>query len=104
MSNVNDIDDGPTMDLHSAATIANETRERAKRELTISGPVLFASGGLVVLLGYGAIWLSVRDQRPYNGPTGAAIAVLLVLVMAALIVTASGLDRAASGGAGQSLL
>ena len=102
MSNVNDMDDGTTMDLHSAATIANETRERAKRELTISGPVLFASGGLVLLLGYGAIWLSVRDQRRYTGPTGAAIAVLIVLVIAAVIITASVVDRAASGvGAGR---
>jgi hypothetical protein len=104
MSNVNDMDDGTTIDLHSAATIANETRERAERELTISGPVLFASGGLVLLLGYGAIWLSVRDQRRYNGPTGAAIAVLIVLVIAAVIITASVVDRAASGVAGQSVL
>lgn len=104
MSKVKDIDDEPTMDLHMAASIANETRERATRELAVSGPVLYASGGLVVLLGYGAIWLSVRDQRPYNGPTGAAIAVLLVLVMAAVIITASVVDRAASGVAGQSVL
>jgi hypothetical protein len=33
-----------------------------------------ASGGLVVLFGYGVIWLSVRHQRPYDGPTGPAIA------------------------------
>jgi hypothetical protein len=104
MNKVKDIDDGPTMDLHTAASIANETRERAKRELAVSGPLLFASGGLVVLLGYGAIWLSVRDQQPYNGPTGAAIAVLLALVAAAVIITASVVDRAASGVAGQSVL
>jgi hypothetical protein len=104
MSNVKDIDDGPTMDLHSAAIIVNETRERAKRELAVGGPVLFASGGLVVLFGYGAIWLSVRDQRPYNGPTGAALAVLIVLVMAAVVITASVVDRAASGVSGQSVL
>lgn len=104
MSKVKDIDDGPTMDLHSAATIVSATRERAKRELAVSGPVLFVSGGLVVLLGYGAIWLSVRDQHPYNGPTGGAIAVLLALVMAAVIITASVVDRAASGVAGQSVL
>src|ERR1039458_6500089 len=33
---VKDMDDG-TMDLHSAATIANETRERAERELAVRG-------------------------------------------------------------------
>jgi hypothetical protein len=104
MNKVKDTDDATTMDLHSAATIANETRERAKRELTVSGSVVFASGGLVVLFGYGVIWLSVRDQRPYHGPTGPAIAVLLVLVTAAVIVTASAVDRAASGVAGQSVL
>jgi hypothetical protein len=97
MSDVKDTDDGTTMDLHSAATIANETRERAKRQLTVSGSAVFASGGMVVLVGYGAIWLSVRHQRPYDGPTGPAIALLLVLVVAAVIVTASAVDRAASG-------
>jgi hypothetical protein len=104
MSNVKDSEDPTTMDLHSAATIASETRERAERELTVSGSAVFASGGLAVLVGYGVIWLSVRRQRPYDGPTGAALTVLLVLVIAAVIVTASAVDRAASGVAGQSVV
>jgi hypothetical protein len=104
MSKVKDTEDGTTMDLHSAATIATETRERAERELTVSGSLVFATGGLVVLVGYGGIWLSVRHQRPYDGPTGAAILVLLVLVVAAVFVTISAVDRAASGVSGQSVL
>jgi len=104
MNNVEDIDDGSTLDPRSAATIVNETRSRATRELAVSGPLLFAGGGLVVLLGYGAIWLSVRDQHPYDGPSGLAIATLLVLVVAAAIVTGSVVDRATHGVAGQSVL
>jgi hypothetical protein len=99
-----DIDEDTAMDLQDAAAIMRKTRERADRELEVRNPVLFASAGLVLLLGYGAIWLSVRHQRPYQGPTGTAIAVLLVLVVAAVMTTASVVDRAASGVSGSSAL
>jgi hypothetical protein len=97
-------DEETAMDVEGAAAILQETRDRAARELEVRNPVLFASAGLVVLLGYGAIWLSVRDQRPYHGPTGAAIAVLLLLVVAAVMITASVVERAASGVSGSSTL
>jgi hypothetical protein len=97
-------DEETAMDVEGAAAIMQETRERVARELEVRNPVLFASAGLVVLLGYGAIWISVRDQRPYHGPTGAAIAVLLLLVVAAVMITASVVERAASGVSGSSTL
>ena len=59
--------------------------------------------GLVWLLGYGAMWLSVRGQHPYTGPSGAAIAAVFVLAgfaAAAVLVIA---HRAAAGIDGQSV-
>jgi uncharacterized membrane protein YiaA len=100
-----DIDEETAMDLQDAAAIMRKTRERADRELEVRNPVLFASAELALLLGYGAIWLSVRDQAiSISGPDGEAIAVLLLVVVAAVMITASVVDRAASGVSGSSAL
>jgi hypothetical protein len=60
---------------------------------------VYAAWGLTVLLGYGAMWLSVRGQHPYTGPSGASIAVvfgLAALAVAAVVViiskTVAGID------------
>jgi hypothetical protein len=99
-----DMDEGAGLDVQRAAVILAEAGERARHELRVSHPVLFASGGLALLLGYGAIWLSVRGQRPYYGPTPAAAVVLLLLLAVAGVVTAAVVDRAASGVSGLSAL
>jgi hypothetical protein len=91
------------LDAHSAAVIIREAREQARRELRVRRPVLLVTWGLVVLAGYGAIWLSVRGQHPYRGP-GAILLLMLLLFVAAATVTAQVVDRAASGVGGGSEL
>jgi hypothetical protein len=97
-------DEGTGMDARGAAVILQEAGECARRELCVRRPVLFASGGLALLLGYGAIWLSVRGQRPYHGPTPAAALVLVLLLGAAGVITASVIEQAAEGVSGLSAL
>ncbi len=46
-----DMDEGTGMDAQSAAVIMREARERARRELTINHPAIFATWALVYLLG-----------------------------------------------------
>ncbi len=65
------------MSVQDAAAVVQDAQARARKELVINTPVVYAAWGLVVLLGYGAMWLSVRGQHPYTGPSGASIAVLL---------------------------
>jgi hypothetical protein len=91
------------MDPQGAAAIMQAARERARHELRIRRPVLFATWGLAVLAGYGAMWLSVRGQHPYRGP-GAILLVTLLLFAAAATITAQVVDRAASGVSGWSEL
>ena len=67
------------LDAQGAAVIAQEARERARRELWVRRPVLFVTWGLVVLVSYGAMWLSVRGQHPYTGGVGDASAGVLAL-------------------------
>src|SRR5262249_58933096 len=76
------------MDAQGAAVIMWETRERARRELTVNRPAIFASWALVYLLGYGVVWLSVRGQQPFHAPAGWALALVTLLALLALGVTA----------------
>jgi hypothetical protein len=88
-------DNEPGMDLQQASAILLETQARAKRALVVRRPVLLAVWGAAWIVSDGVIWLSVRTQRPYSGPTPAALAVLGVygaaapIVLVALIIAAS---------------
>jgi hypothetical protein len=99
-----DMDEAAGMDPQDAAVIMQEARERADRELNIRHPVIFASWALVYLLGYGVVWLSVRGQQPYRAPAGWALALLALLAVIALGITAMVTDRATSGVSGASTL
>src|SRR5260370_24663412 len=95
---------GQARDAQGAAVILQEARERARRELRVRRPVLFVTWGLVVLVSYGAMWLSVRGQRPYHGPPWEALLLAFLLFVAAAGATANVVDRAASGVGGRSEL
>jgi hypothetical protein len=90
------------MGAEDAAVIMREARERARHELTVNRPAIFASWALVYLLGYGVVWLSVRGQRPFHAPAGWALALLALLAVVALGVTTALTDRATSGVGGVS--
>ena len=90
------------MSVQEAAAVVRDARALARRELVISAPAVFTAWGLVWLLGYGAMWLSVRGQHPYRGPSGVSIAAVFVLAgfaAAAVLVVA---HRAAAGIGGRS--
>jgi len=90
------------MSVAEAAAIAADARTHARQELVISAPVVYLAWGLVWLVGYGAMWLSVRGQHPYRGPSGVSIAAVFVLAgfaAAAVLVVA---HRASAGIGGQS--
>lgn len=89
-------------DIQHAAVILQEARQRAQRQLTVRYPVLFATWGLMYLLAYGSLWLSVRGQHPYQGPTPTALLALTIVVAAAMAVTVVIVGRAMSGIGGSS--
>jgi hypothetical protein len=87
------------MSAQEAAAVVQDARARARKELVICAPFVYAAWGLALLLGYGAMWLSVRGQHPYTGPSGVSIAALLglaALAVAAVVViiskTVAGID------------
>ena len=97
-----DAQDATVMDAQGAAVIMQQARERAGRELRVRRPVLFVTWGLVLLIGYGAMWLSVRGQHPFQGPAWPTLLLALLLLAIAAIITAQVVDRAASGVGGRS--
>src|SRR5450432_2579435 len=63
--------DGGSFDPRQAAALLDQTTAQARRKLAPSPPWLLAARAAAVLAALGAIWLSVRGQHPYQGPTGA---------------------------------
>jgi hypothetical protein len=88
---------GTGLDPQGAAVIMQEAGQRARRELAVNQPAIFATWALVYLLGYGTVWLSVRGQQPYHAPAGWALGLLTLLAVVALVITAAVTDRATSG-------
>ena len=90
------------MSVQDAAAIAQDcprTRPQGARHQRACG---VCGVGPRRLIGYGAMWLSVRGQHPYLAPAGVSIAVVFVLAAfaaAAVLVVA---HRAAAGIGGQS--
>jgi hypothetical protein len=99
-----DLDNGAHLDMQRASAIMAETRQRAERQLRVRNPVLYAIWGVAWLVADGGIWLSVRGQRPYIGPTPAALVALTLIIAAAAVVTVVMMGRAGSGVGGLSAL
>ena len=69
------------LDPREAARLLVQTERRAQRGLDFRSPWLSLLAAAVVLGGFGAVWLSVRGQHPYKGPTTPALVVLYALVL-----------------------
>jgi hypothetical protein len=90
------------MDPQEAAALMAATRDQAHSALAVRLPLVYLPWGAAWLIGLGAMWLSVRGQRPYQGPSGAAVALLVILLLAAVGVTMVVVTRATRGVRGPS--
>ena len=68
-------------DPRQAAALLDQTTQQARRNFQPSPPWLLATRAVLVLAALGAIWLSVRGQHPYRGPTAADIPVLIAFIV-----------------------
>ena len=96
------VGEAPGLDARNAMIMMQDAQQRAQRELRVRRPLLFLIWGLVVLVSYGAMWLSVRGQQPYQGPAWEPLLLAVLLLLAAAGVTANVVDWAASGVGGRS--
>jgi len=97
-----DGDDGE-LDPRAAAQLLAQTQQQAQRSLDFRSPWLSLLAAVIVLAAFGAIWLSVRGQHPYKGPTPAGLVVLYALVALRIGTFLFAYRRATAGVSGGSV-
>ena len=90
-------DEGAVLEPSAAAALLEQTRKRAQRQFDTRPPLLMLLAAVLVLVCYGDIWLSVRGQDPYTGPSGTALVVLYTILFALVAVVVVVRSRATSG-------
>lgn len=91
------------LDPREAARLLEQTRREAQRKFDLSSPWLVVLGAAVVFLALGAVWLSVRGQHPYKGPTAAGLLVMYGIVVCWIGVVVAFRRRAMAGVSGASV-
>lgn len=91
---------GGSFDPQQAADLLDQAIRQARRQFTPGTPALFVSRAVVVLVAFGGLWLSVRGQDPYTGPSGWAIAVAFALAAINIGWSAWAIKRAGAGVSG----
>jgi len=95
-------EDAP-LDPKAAAQLLEQTTEDARRGLEFPSTLLLLIVAVTTLAAYGAVWLSVRDQHPYTGPSLAALAELYGFIAAGAVAVGWELNRTRSGVSGRSI-
>ncbi|MFY9782430.1 MAG: hypothetical protein WAK12_02710 [Acidimicrobiales bacterium] len=96
------IDEDGELEPREAAELLARTKSRAQRQFDTWPPYLLFIGAAIFLLAYGAVWLSVRGQHPYVGPSGGALAIMYGVILVWIISVVTVLQRANSGISGRS--
>jgi hypothetical protein len=88
---------GGSFDPRQAAALLDQTTHQARRKFAPSPPWLLAIRAVAVLAALGAIWLTVRGQHPYKGPTGADIPILIAFIILNFAATVGVREHAMTG-------
>jgi hypothetical protein len=91
------------LDPRVAARLLVQTQRQAQRGLDFRSPWLSLIAAAAVLVGFGAVWLSVRTQHPYTGPTPAGLVVLYAFVLIRIGTVVYAHRRAQAGVSGRSV-
>jgi hypothetical protein len=91
------------LDPRGAAQLLERTRREAQRGLDFRSPWLSLLAAAVALVAFGAVWLSVRGQRPYMGPTAVSLVVLYAVVLIRIGTVVYAHRRAKAGVSGRSV-
>src|SRR6202140_1208993 len=90
-------DEGGEFDPKAAAKLLETTTRRAQRQFEFPSPLLNLIQAAALLAAYGAIWLSVRGQNPYSGPSAAAVLELYAFIGVAAFAVGLEARRARAG-------
>jgi hypothetical protein len=77
--------------------LLEQTTRQTQRQFELQPPILLLAAAVTVLVAYGAVWLSVRNQHPYSGPSGTALGVLYGTLAVWIVLLTTVLRRALRG-------
>jgi hypothetical protein len=97
-------DNGGNFDPRQAAALLDQTTQQTRRQIQPFPAWLVAIRAFIALISYGAIWLTVRGQHPYQHPTAAAVPVVAVLVVINAVAVIAVARRATAGVSGRTKL
>jgi hypothetical protein len=86
-----------------AAQLLSRTEHEARRQFNLSPLWISALMGAVILVAYGALWLSTRGQHPYTGPSVGVVGLVYAAVAVAIAASVRVYRRATAGVSGPSL-
>lgn len=96
-------EDGGGLDPRGAARLLEQTQRQAQRGFDFRSPWLTLLAAATALAAFGAVWLSVRGQHPYKGPTPAGLVVLYAFVLIRIGTVIYAHRRAQAGVSGRSV-
>jgi len=91
------------MDPREAARLLTQTQADARRALDFRAPWVSLVAAVVALVGFGIVWLNVRDQHPFTGPSLASLAVFYALIALRIATVIYAVVRARTGVSGRSV-
>jgi len=92
------------METHEAARLLAQTQADARRSLDFRAPWVSLVAAAVVLVGFGIVWLNVRDQHPFTGPSPASLVFFYGLIALRIATVIYAYRRARSGVSGRSVM
>lgn len=91
------------MEPREAVRLLTQTQADTRRALDFRAPWVSLVAAVVALVGFGIVWLNVRDQRPFTGPSLASLAVFYMLIALRIATVISAYARARTGVSGRSV-
>jgi hypothetical protein len=88
---------GEELDPREAARLLADTQREAQREFSLSPPWVTVLMGAIILVAYGALWVSTRGQHPYQGPSLGVVGLVYAAVAVSIAVSAKVYQRATAG-------
>src|SRR6185312_7208202 len=86
-----------------AARLLAQTQADARRSLDFRAPWVSLVAAVVALAGFGIVWLNVRDQHPFTGPSLASLAVFYGLIALRIATVIYAYAHARTGVSGRSV-
>src|SRR5581483_1415033 len=91
------------MEPREAARLLAHTQADARRALDFRAPWVSLVAAVVALVAFGIVWLNVRHQHPFTGPSLALLAVFYVLIALRIATVIYAYARARTGVSGRSV-